>query len=245
MTLAWPLPALLAWALAWALHLGLMRSGASPWLALGAALGCSLLCSRWGGTRWRQAFIAAGYPLSLLAVGPLTGAWPAWVWLLPLAVLALVYPVNAWTDAPLFPTPVQALKGLARRVSLPAGARVADAGCGLGDGLRELHTEYPEARLIGWEWSWPLTLACRWRCRFAQVSRQDIWRADWSTLDMVYLFQRPESMPRAMAKAQAELRPGCWLVSLEFEAAGWAPQGQLQNLAGKPVWLYQAPFRAR
>lgn len=247
--LAWPFPALLAWALAWASFLGLLRAGASPWLALGAGLGLSLLASRWGGSRWRQGLMAGGFPLSWLLLlgsgGGASAAWPSWVWLLPLAVLLAVYPLNAWRDAPLFPTPALALQGLAGRLGLPAGARIVDAGCGLGAGLQALRAEFPQARLAGWEWSWPLALACRWRCRFAEVRRADIWRTDWSQQDLVYLFQRPESMPRAMAKAAAELRPGSWLVSLEFEAAGWAPQGRLQTVAGKPVWLYQAPFRAR
>ena len=243
--LAWPLPALLAWALAWAVFAAARATGWPAWTGLLAALLVCAAATRLGSTPWRRLFIAAGFPLSLLAAGPLTATWPAWMWLLPLAVLALLYPVNTWRDAPMFPTPTRALAGLAQRIALRPGAHVMDAGCGLGDGLRALHAEYPQARLLGLEWSWPLTLACRWRCRFATVRRADIWAADWRGIDLVYLFQRPESMPRAMAKAQAELAPGAWLVSLEFEAAGWAPQGQLQNLAGKPVWLYQAPFRAR
>ncbi|MDZ4173560.1 hypothetical protein [Hydrogenophaga sp.] len=67
--------------------------------------------------------------------------------------------------------------------------------------------------------------------------------ADWSGYDMVYLFQRPESMARAMDKAAVELKPGAWLVSLEFEAVGWKPKAWLETVAGKPVWVYQAPFR--
>ena len=109
----------------------------------------------------------------------------------------LLYPVSTWRDAPLFPTPVGALRGLAALAPLPANASLVDAGCGLGDGLRELHREYPDARIEGLEWSWPLRLACAWRCRFARVRRADIWAANWSGYGMVYLFQRPESMPRA------------------------------------------------
>ena len=86
---------------------------------------------------------------------------------------------------------------------------------------------------------------CRLRCRFAAVRRADIWAQDWSGYRMVYLFQRPESMPRAMEKAAAELAPGAWLVSLEFEASGYQPQARLESVKGKPVWLYQVPFRRR
>ncbi len=84
---------------------------------------------------------------------------------------------------------------------------------------------------------------CRLRCRFAQVRRADIWAADWSGFDMVYLFQRPESMARAMDKAGENWPVGRWLVSLEFEAIGYRPEGRLEAVDGKPVWLYQTPFR--
>jgi hypothetical protein len=74
------------------------------------------------------------------------------------------------------------------------------------------------------------------------VCQGDIWAADWTGFDMVYLFQRPESMPRAAAKASAELKPGTWLVSLEFEAPALKPFAKLDTVQGKPVWVYRMPF---
>lgn len=239
MSLVWPLPALMTWALAWGLFIALGALGL-PALGFGAALVLSAVLAWRGPTRMRQLIVFAGFPLSVLAMGQVD--IPPLAWLLPLALLAWIYPMKAWRDAPLFPTPTAALQGLAAVAPLPAGARVLDAGCGLGDGLQALHGEYPQAQLEGLEWSWPLTLLCALRCRFARVRRADIWLADWSGLDLVYLFQRPESMPRAMAKAAAELRPGAWLVSLEFEALGWTPVARLETVPGKPVWIYRAPF---
>ncbi len=241
--LTWPLPALLAWAGAWALFAALAAAGAAPWLVLALPTATGLALAMLGATRWRRGLIGAGFPLSFAASG-LAGALPAWAWLLPLGALALVYPLRSWRDAPLFPTPAGALAGLSRRVALPPAARVIDAGCGLGDGLRELHREYPQARLEGLEWSLPLVLACTWRCRFAQVRRRDIWSADWSGCDLVYLFQRPESMARAAAKATRELRPGAWLASLEFPAPGLRPAAVHACADGRRVWLYRVPFSA-
>ena len=120
-----------------------------------------------------------------------------------------------------------------------------DAGCGLGDGLRELRREYPGARLHGLEWSWPLRLICAWRCRFATVRRGDIWAADWSDFGLVYVFQRPESMARAAEKAGRELRPGAWLVSLEFDAPVLAPTKVLACADGRRLWLYRMPASSR
>ena len=241
--LRWPLPALLAWGLAWLAFWGLPRLGLSGMAALGWACAAGVGFSLWGDTWWRRAMVGLGFPLSLALSGAAT--LPAWAWLLPLALLLLIYPLNAWRDAPLFPTPAHALRDLAAQAPLPKGALVLDAGCGLGDGLKALREAYPQAQLQGLEFSWPLTALCALRCPWARVRRGDIWRADWQAYGLVYLFQRPESMPRAVAKAQAQLKPGCWLVSLEFEATALQPQAVLQAPDGRPVWAYQMPFQAR
>lgn len=235
----WPLPALAAWGSAWLLFALLQRTAAAgvPAVLLATAWGATL--SLLGAGWWRRAMIALGFPLSLLASGAV--ALPAWAWLLPLALCLLVYPLNAWRDAPLFPTPRHALAGLATAVPLAPGARVLDAGCGLGDGLLALRRAYPAAQLHGIEGSWPLRIACALRCPWARVRQGDLWRADWSGYDMVYLFQRPESMERAAAKAQAELPAGGWLVSLEFEAPTLVPQAVLAADGGRPLWIYRLP----
>ena len=240
--LTWPLPAALAWLAAWAVFAALRSAGVVPPLAVCAAavIGASLAVA--ASTPWRRVFVAAGFPLSVLASGAAAGV-PAWAWLTPLALLLLVYPLHAWCDAPLFPTPAKALNGLARFAALPEGASVLDGGCGLGAGLIELRREYPRAAFAGVEWSWPLALACRLRCRFARIRRGDLWAVDWSGCDLVYLFQRPESMPRAAEKAARELRPGAWLASLEFELQGFAATAVIDAEGAKRVWLYQAPMR--
>lgn len=237
--LPWPLPALLAWGGAWAVFGLLLQLGVPGIAALLLATACGAACSLWGATWWRRGLIGAGFPLSLALSGTL--ALPAWAWLLPLALFLLVYPLNAWRDAPLFPTPARALQGLAGVVPLAPGAQVLDAGCGLGHGLQALRLAYPQAQLHGLEWSWPLRAVCALRCPWARVRRGDIWRADWSGYALVYLFQRPESMAKALAKARAQMAPGSWLVSLEFEVQGVVATGRLQAPDGRPVWLYRLP----
>jgi hypothetical protein len=245
--LPWPLPALLTWAAAWAVYLGLRALDAPAVVALpcGAVIGAlPALWSPWPLSGWRRCFMALGFPLSLAASGVAVDL-PAWAWLLPLGALALLYPLHAWRDAPFFPTPPGALQGLTRLVRLPESACVLEAGCGLGDGLRELHTEFPRARLDGVEWSWPLRIACQWRCGFARITRGDLWKTDWSPYQLVYLFQRPESMPRAVDKATRELAAGAWMASLEFEAVQLEPDACHDCPDGRRVWLYQQPFRPR
>jgi len=240
----WPLPALLAWTSSWLIFMLLMRVGAPETVAL-------LLATLWSGaltmlaaTTMRKALVVLGFPLSMLAG---TGGFnlPPWGWLALLAVIFFVYPINAWRDAPLFPTPKNALRLLPDTIELPNKARILDAGSGLGDGLIALHKAYPRAQLHGLEMSWPLRLLSAVRCPWARIRQGDIWVADWRSYDMVYLFQRPESMPRAVEKAEAELRPGAWLVSLEFEAREIVPVAVIEGNHNRPVWLYQLPFKKR
>jgi hypothetical protein len=238
--LRWPLPAVLVWGSDWLAFVSLTRWGVHPELALGLACGLGVVASLLGATWWRRAMIGLGFPLSLALSG--AASLPGWAWLLPLLLLLLIYPLNAWRDAPLFPTPKNALKDLATLAPLAQGAHILDAGCGLGDGLKALRLAYPKAQLDGLEWSWPLRAACALRCPWAQIRQGDIWQADWSSYDLVYLFQRPESMPRAVDKARAELKPNAWLVSLEFEATQLLPYATMLAPNGRPVWVYRAPL---
>ena len=235
--LHWPLPALLAWACAWALFVLLGRTSVPPaaaWLA--ASLAPVLLAWPVAGL-WRRSLVVAGFPLSALVLG--AASLPAWAWLAPLALLLALYPVQAWRDAPLFPTALDALDGIAPLLALPAAPRLLDAGCGLGHGLQALHRSWPHARVEGLERSRVLAVAARLRCPWARVTGADMWAASWAGVDLVYLFQRPESMARAWSKAQQEMAPGSWLVSLEFPVPGLAPQASSERPGSRPVWAYR------
>jgi SAM-dependent methyltransferase len=185
---------------------------------------------------WRRSIAALGFPLAAGLAGAAQGWAAAW-WLLPLLPLFLIYPLRAWRDAPFFPTPAQALQGLPETVGQPA--QVLDAGCGLGHGLRALRAVLPGARLQGVEWSPLLALGARVMVPSARVRLGDMWAGSWAPFDMVYIFQRPESMARAWAKARAELKPGAWLVSLEFAVPGVEPTAQLAGPHRRTVWIYR------
>lgn len=235
----WPVPAVVVWAAAWTVFLGGYAMGAGPlatWvIAAMTGVGGSILG---GASRWRRGLIALGFPVSWAVLsGALTV--PVWVWPALLALGLLLYPPRTWKDAPVFPTPANALVGLHEQVPLPWGGHILDAGCGLGHGLLALERAYPDLYLHGVERSWPLVGWSRMRCRWARVRHGDMWHEDWSRYDMVYLFQRPETMPRAFEKAQRELKPGAWLASLEFAVPQHPPTLTWVCPDGRTLWLYQ------
>lgn len=241
--LPWPLPAVAAWLGAWSLYRLAIAYDAAPGAAIAGGLVFGALCSALATSPWRRVCIALGFPLALLLTDSSGIAQLApQGWLLGALLLALLYPIRAWRDAPLFPTPPGALDGLSALAPLPPNSRILDAGCGLGHGLKALRRAYPESSIFGVEWSWPLRAWCGVRCPWARVHRGDLWHTDWSSYALVYLFQRPESMARAAVKAQAELAPGAWLVSLEFPIPGVAPSATVQAAGARTVWLYQNPW---
>lgn len=245
--LPWPAPAFLAWAAGWAAAWSCRQAGLGGGadLAAGTVVAIALAASNAGA--WRRLIAAAGFPVSalLLAVG--ARQLDASAWLLALAPLLLLYPLRAWRDAPFFPTPAAALEGL-ERVVQPAPARVLDAGCGLGHGLMALRRVWPGAALHGVEWSAPMAWLARRRLPRADIVRGDMWAGSWARFDLVYVFQRPETMPRAWQKAQAEMAEGAWFASLEFPVPGVAPVAVVDAGVGRPVHVYRvrcAATRAR
>lgn len=243
--LSWPLPAAAAWTAGWTIWMLGQGAGVSA----GAAFIVAMLVS--GGVAWhctrgslRRAIAMLGFPLSAVALG--AAAAPPWAWLALLLPLLAAYPLRAWRDAPFFPSPADALYGIATLVPAPP-RRVLDVGCGLGHGLKALHLAWPDAQLHGIEWSLPLTWLARLSCRGigAHVRHGDMWGASWRDFDLVYLFQRPESMARAFDKAAAEMSFGGWLLSLEFEVPGPAARaclrGALQQGRRRALWVYRLP----
>ena len=269
----WPLPAVFAWAGGWMLMLATSWLGWPAGVALLLGTVPALWFQGWVLPGWRRWVVLGGLPLLTLTTAGVSSVGPGGWLALALLLLAL-YPLQAWRDAPVFPTPPEALRGLGEVVALNPGAAVLDAGSGLGHGMVALRQAFPLARVRGVESSLLLVMLSRWRLRRAyrrdpdrkldrkldrnpdlgigklssavvppgaalQVLRGDMWAMSWARFDLVYLFQRPESMRRAWDKACSELAAGTWLVSLEFEVPDVEPAGRLTCPDGRFLWIYR------
>ena len=242
----WPLPALFAWGGGWALMVAASWLGWPAGGALLLGMVPALWVQGWVAAGWRRWAVLAGLPLLMLSTAGLSAVRP-WGWLGIAALLLVLYPLQAWRDAPVFPTPRNALQHLAEVVSLEPGAAVLDAGSGMGQGMAALRRAFPSARMHGVESSLPLVLWSRWWLRHetapsglpCRVRRGDMWTCSWAEFALVYVFQRPESMQRAWDKACAELPAGAWLVSLEFEVPGVPPISRQTCPDGRPLWIYR------
>lgn len=261
----WPLPAVFAWTGGWLLLLTASWLGWPAGVALLLGMVPALWLQGWVPSGWRRWMMLAGLPLLLLTTAGVSSVDP-WSWLALALLLLALYPLQAWRDAPVFPTPPEALRDVGEVVTMTPGAAVLDAGSGLGDGMVALRQAFPLARVYGVESSLLLVMISRWRlwrdhrrnpertpnpdsssCSSAlgssssasRVLRGDMWAMSWTRFDLVYLFQRPESMPRAWDKACSEMAAGTWLVSLEFEVPGVAPVRRLTCPDGRCLWIYR------
>ncbi len=261
----WPLPAVFAWVGGWALMLTASWLGWPAGVALLLGLVPGLWFQGWVPAGWRRWVVLGGLPLLMLTTAGASSVGP-WGWLALALLMLALYPLQAWRDAPVFPTPPEALRCLGEAVALAPDSEVLDAGSGLGHGMVALRQAFPLARIHGVESSLALVMLSRWRLRRGyrhnldrnpepgssstsgaldpstatpRVLRGDMWAISWAGFDLVYLFQRPESMPRAWDKACREMAAGAWLVSLEFDVPGVTAARRLTCPDGRNLWIYQ------
>ncbi len=231
----WPLPALLGWSLAWAVFRGALFLG---WPAMAAA-GCATAARRGGGAARRQHRMApglhrrrfSGFAARLRhrrpAPAPSAGCWPRCCCCCSIRCAA------GATRRCFRPRPARST-ACPRHIGLAPGARVVDAGCGLGAGLVALRRCFPSARLEGLDWSWPLVIGLP-----AALSRRDGAARRHLARRLVRL---PAGLPvpapgehaaRGRRRPRASCAAGAWLVSLEFPAPGLQPTAQHRTGPGQ------------
>lgn len=248
----WPrvVRALLAHLVAFALLAQLPRLGLrlGPWQwaglqgALAALLGAGLRLPPW--------WIPLQVLLPFLLVLRLAWAYPAWVDLLLLGILALVYGGGLVTRVPLYNASRDAWTKLESLLPARPGLRFIDLGCGLGGPIAHLASARPGATFRGVEAS-PLPWLVAWLRNLGrpgvQIRLGSLWEQDLSSFDVVYAFLSPEPMAALWAKASKEMKPGSLLVSHSFAVPGVPPNRELpvQGRQGARllVWELGAPAR--
>ncbi len=129
-------------------------------------------------------------------------------------------------------------------VSMKAGDRLVDLGCGDGRVLR-MARKRVALHAVGYELN-PLAyikarILCAGRGGIA-VHHRNFWNIDLSSADIVCCYLFPDVMPRLSAKLCRELKPGTWIISFNFPLPGISLHHKLRpdsNPANDPIYFYK------
>ncbi len=209
------------------------------WLAHGAVaalIGWLLKLPRW----WLPLVLLAPTAFALLL---LSGA-PPWVSLLALVVLLLLYGGGVRTRVPLYLSNRAACEELVRLVEHLPSPLALDLGAGFGGPMRALARRFPNGRFVSVEAS-PATWLVAWLlalpARNVRVAWADLWLADITDADLVYVFLSPEPMPELWLHFCATAKPGALLVSNTFAVPGIDAQSviELPGRADARLFVYR------
>ncbi|HUW37434.1 MAG TPA: class I SAM-dependent methyltransferase [Rhodocyclaceae bacterium] len=198
-------------------------------LAVAAIQGAcaAVVSAKLGAPKWwlgiHLGFLPAA--LWLTRLGQDLGVAPIW-YFAGFAALLLIFWRTDRGQVPLYLSNAATAEALA--AALPdAPCQVIDLGCGDGGLLRRLAAKRPDCDFVGVEhaplpWLWA-KLAGLGRTNL-EIRYGDFWRLRLGRFDLVYAFLSPAPMPRLIAKARAEMRPGTLLVANSFAVPEVVPE---------------------
>jgi len=150
---------------------------------------------------------------------------------------------TSFKGSPYVPLPKERLKTITSFIK--PGDHVADLGCGDGRILIEA-VKQGASFAQGWESDFLVYLTALWRTRKSGVDHKkikihfgDMWRADLSQVDIVYLYQMTKYMGPVKSKILPQLKPGTLIISPDYQIPGLKFHQHLKDNF-KGVYLYQA-----
>jgi SAM-dependent methyltransferase len=178
----------------------------------------------------------------------LTPGWLGPTWLTvpwTIGVLVLVGPmlVFTWVHAPWVPTPHAELPRILAALDLAPGQSFCDLGCGDGRVLLAVRRA-TGAICTGIEAAPALVILARLRALVrgsggVRVRLGDLYQADLSSFDVVYVWGTPYSVgtPRFRALIERSMRPGARLVSFQTPIPGLVPTA-IDTQGPRPIHVY-------
>lgn len=186
------------------------------WVSLAAQCAGAALVTRQLGLPVWWVWISLGFPAAMV-LALHAGDLPAWPFGVAFLLLYLVFSNTARERVPLYLSNSRTTEALLSLMQQRGARRFVDLGSGLGGVVRRLDGDGRIAR--GVETApmvWLVSALLSKLARRGRILRQDIWSADVSGEDIVYVFLSPEPMRALYDKARREMKSGSLLVSNSF-----------------------------
>ncbi len=167
--------------------------------------------------------------------------WPSLIWQIAVLVLGAIALWATWSHGPWQPTPRAERERILAALALQPGQRFCDLGAGDGRLVAWVHAA-TGADCTGLEVSpvqWAVAQAVLLLRRGARVRLADLYRADLSGYDVLYVWGAPYSVgqTRFAEHVRRSARPGTRLVSYQHPVPGLAPVWEDEG-GQRPLFVY-------
>jgi len=152
---------------------------------------------------------------------------PNTVYLIGFIVTLSLYWTTFRTQVPFFPSRPVVWQQVAAIIPQDKPIRMVDIGSGLGDMSMHIAKARLDSVIEGIEIAplpWLISVVrAKFRRSSAAFSMGDYRELNFADYDVIFAYLSPAAMPALWDKVQAEMKPGCMLISYEFEIKGVAP----------------------
>ena len=188
-------------------------------------------------SKWKKILIFLGFPISSLLL-QINQNPNTILWFTLLIILVIIYPPISWRDAPLYPTPKDSLIGLNKVLNLKSDDKILDFGSGAGHGIKAIQSEWANNHIFGVENSSLLFLYTKIKYPQSKIIFKDMWDIDLSQFNVLYVFQRPDTMNKIWEKAKKEMPKNSFIISLSFPIQNASPIYQ-KKLTNHNIYIYR------
>ncbi len=156
-------------------------------------------------------------------------------------LFSLIYAASQ--GAPFVPTKRKDVQRFLEVADIKDGQKVYDLGC--GDGRLVCAAASAGADAEGLEISiLPFILAHTRRLfsenrKHIKISYKNIWGANLSDADVIYIYLMPEALPRLKAKLEKELKKETKIITYVWPIEDWTPVAQNETKGHPSLYLYR------
>lgn len=156
-----------------------------------------------------------------------TLALPAWIYLLIVVMLTLIFWGTIRGDVPLFLSSSEVAEAIMILLQQEHAKTFADLGAGVGSVAIPVAKKLPEMNIEAWERAplpWLVSLLRGKNLSNYKALRDNFFIANFSKYDVIFAFLSPLAMPEVSEKIKREMRTGTLFISSSFPAPNWQPE---------------------
>jgi SAM-dependent methyltransferase len=144
--------------------------------------------------------------------------------------------------APFFAAKKEVIQIIIDNIHPTAGQKVYELGAGTANFLQGAEIKYPEAKLIGIEYSiFPYLLAkAKLKSLKSKIDyrRADLYKTDLHDASFVYCYLIPTMMPKLSEKITKECQPGTTIISYVFSIPNLSLRKTIETKGGN-IYFYE------